>query len=239
MGTVLLKGVGQVTISGRHAADLGGSGIDPRYAERADWYSTDGFGVAEVLGHDEQTRNGYAYTGGLVIPYTHTTPTTYRVRPDWGPTKFKMPKYLSRKGAAPRVYIPPQVARDVFFSRRPLVVTEGEKKALKASQEGIVCVGFAGCYGWSFRGGVIEDVGKIQLTPNRPVVIILDSDDDDPKHDVQRAAKRLHFHLASRGAKVKTMWLPRKCGKGIDDYMVRFGSEKFRELVRLLSGVVV
>ena len=68
------------------------------------------------------------------------------------------PKYLSPRGSGNRLYLPAILDRSVLDDpSRPLYLTEGEKKAAKAVQEGLACIGLAGV--WSWRGKT-SDTGR-------------------------------------------------------------------------------
>src|SRR5262249_47682102 len=100
--------------------------------------------VKQILGFD-------THCGGLVIPYPGTNgtrPPFIRVKPD-RPffDRFGKPsKYLSPKGAGNRLYVPPGVEVVLSEHTRPLWLTEGEKKALKAVQEGLHCIAVPGVW---------------------------------------------------------------------------------------------
>ncbi len=46
-----------------------------------------------------------------------------------------------------QIYLPPGI-RDLLESNTELLITEGAKKALKATQEGFATIGLAGVWGW-------------------------------------------------------------------------------------------
>lgn len=56
-------------------------------------------------------------------------------------------KYESPKGRPGQVYIPPKTFAVLNNADHGLLITEGEKKALKADQEGQPCVGLVGVFG--------------------------------------------------------------------------------------------
>jgi hypothetical protein len=57
----------------------------------------------------------------------------------------------------------------------PLLITEGEKKALKANQEGFACVAVGGLWNWQVGGRPIADLDRIDWV-EREAVIVPDSD---------------------------------------------------------------
>jgi hypothetical protein len=62
---------------------------------------------------------------------------------------LEIPKYLQRKGTGTHVYFPPLVEPGDWYNVHiPLVITEGEKKAVAASQSGLLCCAIAGVDSW-------------------------------------------------------------------------------------------
>src|SRR5262249_31496201 len=68
-----------------------------------------------------------------------------RIRPD-PPRRIrdKPVKYESPKGQPNRIYLPPGVAPILDSPQSELLLTEGEKKSLAATQAGFSCVGLVG-----------------------------------------------------------------------------------------------
>ena len=167
----------------------------------------------------------------LVFPFRASDGTNgyARIKPD-RPTTIggKPAKYLSPKGQPNQIYMPSGV---VDLLQRPdveLLITEGEKKALKATQEGFSSSGLVGVYGW-------KDGKSERLLPaleqiswkRRPVFIVFDSD-VARNEDVQNAEARLAKHLIDRGAVVRVVRLPdgpagedgQPAKMGLDDFLV-------------------
>jgi len=57
----------------------------------------------------------------------------------------------------------------------PLLVTEGEKKALRANRDGLACVAVGGLWSWQTAGRPIADLDRIDWVA-RETVIVPDSD---------------------------------------------------------------
>jgi hypothetical protein len=79
---------------------------------------------------------------GLAFPYSPSNESGLkpyiRIKIDKPPViNGKPAKYLSPKGSSNRLYIPPGVEVVLKDTSKPLYLTEGEKKALKAWQEGL------------------------------------------------------------------------------------------------------
>jgi hypothetical protein len=60
----------------------------------------------------------------------------------------RLVKYEAPAARSPRSYVPPGTLAALADPTRPLLITEGEKKAAKADQEGFPCVGLSGVYSW-------------------------------------------------------------------------------------------
>lgn len=183
---------------------------------------------------DPETRelfNKFRITEGFVIPYADLRGRVnghYRIRAlKGGPG----PKYLQPRNTGNRIYLPPGLPRHwAADPSLPIVITEGEKKALAGAQAGLVCIGVGGVSSWRSRtlrlppgtevtqtqGGtilkldekttrLIQDQVAPELTEitwtNRQVTIVYDSDSND-NDDVQNAAFELAVWLEDRGADV-------------------------------------
>lgn len=195
-----------------HRADLRRSGLNDATIALAGCYSAD---ASEVHGLLKLSAVG----PGLVFPYFHTTngngPPLVRVRPDRPYViEGKAVKYLVPLGSTNRLYLPPTATlarlRDPILS---LVITEGEKKALKAAEVGLLCVALGGVYNWLTKTAddtsvPISDLDLIAWR-NRQVSIIFDT---DPKtttlENVRLAEARLAAELTRRGARVFGLRLP-------------------------------
>ena len=85
----------------------------------------------------------------IVIPFTDAEGRNgyCRIRPD-NPRKSggKPVKYESPRGQANQPYLPPGVAKVLSDIAQELLITEGEFKALAATQLGFPCIGLVGAY---------------------------------------------------------------------------------------------
>jgi hypothetical protein len=122
-------------------------------------------------------------------------------------------KYLQPKDSANRLYFPPGVD---LRADTPVWLTEGEKKALKLTQEGFPCIGLGGVWSWRHggrgyrqgKGRVIPDLERVNLV-DREVIIVFDSDAATNTR-VALAERELARELAARGAKVQLCRLQKK-----------------------------
>lgn len=194
----------------------------------------------------------------LVIPFfgPDGTPLPYsRLKPDQPRTDNtngsagKPIKYESPKGQGNRVFFPPMTRGVVANAGVPLLITEGEKKAAKADQEGFATLGLTGVYGWNMprpKGPDGKGVGEWELSPDmmavawakRTVYLVFDSDAATNK-SVLWAEYNLAKALQKQGAKVKMVRLPpgpvgedgTPAKVGLDDYLVAKGPEALRALL--------
>lgn len=129
-----------------HLKDLESSGLSADAVDRSGCYSISRRDATVLLGFDLES-------DGLVFPYPHLNgvngaPLFSRVKPD-RPYKAKgwkkSAKYLTPKGAPNHLYIPPTLDPAILQDPSvPLLISEGEKKALKAVAEGFPCVALPG-----------------------------------------------------------------------------------------------
>jgi putative DNA primase/helicase len=118
-------------------------------------------------------------------------------------------KYRQKKGTGNHLYIPANFNRDILQdTTKPIFITEGEKKALRACQSGIPCIGLSGLWNWKNSGSyeLIDDFNSIVLE-GRTVKIIPDDDWKQPnihgyKTNLEKAVYGLAGKLKERGARV-------------------------------------
>lgn len=224
-----------------HLRDLRSSGLSDETIAASKCYSALPGEVTHILGFD-------IGSGGLVFPYPG--PGDYkRVKADTPPQLDGKPaKYLTPKKAANRLYAPILLDRSLLKGpKTTLVITEGEKKALKAVQEGIACLGLAGVWSWKTWATYTEN-GQRHICRHlkeldaitwkgREVLICFDSD-IKIKPQVQQAERELARLLLSFGARVFGLRLPHLGDKklGLDDWLLRNPAEKFYDLPRVDYG---
>ena len=154
------------TLKPHHVEDLRSSGLSEATIDKTGFYSGTVEEVRRIVGFDVGP--------GLVIPYPGIS--YWRVKPDRPPViDGKRAKYLTPKGGQVRLYIPPEVRPLLKDTTARLLITEGEKKALKATQEGFPAIGLSGF--WCFRQDhkPIADLDLISWE-GRPVYLAYDSD---------------------------------------------------------------
>jgi putative DNA primase/helicase len=236
----------------KHLAELRASGLTDETIHRAGLYSEpDHEQIRQLLGWNKMT----CFLGpALVIPYPNRDGQDAgyrRVKPDKplvdGDGRAR--KYESPKGRANRAYFPPGTLAALRDPAAALLITEGEKKALKADQEGFPCVGLSGVWNWSKKREADEagrKVGPRELIDDlagiawqgRPVYLVFDSDAVRNDH-VRDAEYALAVALTKRGAAVKVVALPdgpagddgEPAKVGLDDYLLAHTADDLRALL--------
>lgn len=153
------------------------------------------------------------------------------------PSIAGQPKYLQKKGIENHLYIPEKVRPILSDPSVDLYITEGEKKTLKACQEGLYCIGSGGLWNWSDGSenkNLISDFDFIEWK-NRTVYLIPDNDWLNPdrhgyKKNLRQAVYELAYRLIDRGAKVYIVELPQGPLKGLDDFLCPHTIEQFKAL---------
>ena len=116
----------------------------------------------------------------IVFPFTDADGRNgyTRVKPDRPRQKGGKPvKYESPQGRPNEVYLPPGVGDILADPTRELLITEGEKKSLCASQNGFLCIGLTGVWGWKEKGreSLLPALERVAWK-GRAVYIVFDSD---------------------------------------------------------------
>ena len=155
-------------------------------------------------------------------------------------------KYLSPKNAGNHAYIPP-TAHEAALHGEPVAITEGEKKALCATINGIATIGLVGAFG--FTDGKTKDlIADLQpyINAGRDVTFVLDSD-AAVNHDLALAAHRLSECARLRGCTLSVTVLPphfegggedrRTVKVGMDDLVMRDGVGRLREVLAAASPI--
>jgi len=170
---------------------------------------------------DEMRALGGKPCGGYALPYfdlrgkaTDFTRYKYIVPPekleDWVAAKF--PKYHSVSGKGNRLYFPPlhrQLSWEAILKdpKVRIAITEGEKKAAKATKCGLPTIGISGVWNWVAKGrNPILDLKLINFE-QREVALIFDSDIAN-NQNVDMALTALAGEIIRRGGKPFRITLP-------------------------------
>ncbi len=188
---------------------------------------------------------GFPYPGTQVVVKGHSVPYT-RLRVDENCRRSPGQKYenplRSRldEGLTFYPYIPPGVEQLCKDAKRAIFITEGEKKALKMTQEGFAAIGLPGVFMFVDPTSKKKPASK-PLHPDlkrwrlrkRTVYVCFDSDRTE-KESVALAHERLCALLTKAGAEVRVVvvpQLPDTDKTGADDFLVAQGAEAFQALV--------
>jgi P4 family phage/plasmid primase-like protien len=237
-----------------HLADLHKSGLSDPTIAACDFRSLEAPASIQHVLHWKRYRGELGPCLCIPFPDIDGNPTGYcRLKPD-RPRKNKDDgrpiKYESPKGASNLPYFPASIPPVLKDATAQLIITEGEKKAAKATQEGFPCIGLVGVWGWQRKrardqdGKAIGDrhlIGALAAVPwsGRHVLICFDSD-AVTNRNVREAEWHLAQVLIREGAIVKVVRLPggdpgangSASKVGLDDYLVAHGADAFRELLK-------
>ncbi|WP_350209904.1 phage/plasmid primase, P4 family [Botrimarina sp.] len=222
-----------------HVDQLLERGITLETAEGAGLYSeSDRNRLAKIVGW-----KGYPakYGAAVVFPYRDGgREILSRIKPDNPPFRNgKRLKYLQPKGVGGSCYFPPGVRELVNAGRARILITEGEFKALKATQEGFATIGLPGVSMWNRPKSVslCNDLASIDWK-GRTVYIAFDSDAVE-KAEVALEESKLAAALTAEGAAVRVVRLPAgppdAAGEptklGLDDFLVHYGPGALEKLI--------
>lgn len=210
-----------------HLKDLESSGITIDTANKAGLRSVDSKDLAQELGFFIP-----ASTTGLCFPYDDRF-SRYKLFPPLTGDNSTM-KYAQSKGSGVRLYVPPHSEGVLGSINVPLAIAEGEKKTLKASQEGIHCLGVGGLWNWLQDGKPIADLDQIAWV-ERSITIVPDSDVWS-RQDLILPVYLLGVELKGRGADVIVCIIPQEQDEGklgLDDYLVIHGRTGFDALKKV------
>lgn len=228
------------------AADLARSGITPEMAETA--------GIRGVTPDQYDPLLGFSLPGmpaGYVIPFRDpqtSEPMCTKTGREFVRIRFERPvrigdsdaKYASPSKAGNRAYIP-RAAHEAALRGEPLVITEGEKKAICATANGIPTIGLVGVFGFC-DGGTRDLLADLHpyITTGRDVTFVVDSD-AAVNHDITQAAARFSTCARLRGCALKVLVLPasfettgdgvRTVKAGMDDLIVKEGPARMQALL--------
>lgn len=193
-------------------------------------------------GISDETIDNY-YINGYLLSYIDAWQLYYPElledkKSDYYTKRYDQPiggiKYRQPTGQSSRIFRPKDLNPEIMTNPdKPLIITEGEKKAIKAVQEGFICIAIPGVWNWRDKKqtetGIIPDMEKINWT-NRIVYICFDNDIHD-NANIQIALQGLASHFEGVGAsKVIPVFLPQTGNKkmGIDDYLIEAGPKAFK-----------
>lgn len=155
-------------------------------------------------------------------------------------------KYLNPKGETTKLFRPLELSVEKLQDKNfPIIITEGCKKAIKATLEGFNCISLGGVYNWKQKPrednigvesyeddsqDIIPDLRNFDVS-GKVIYLCYDSD-MFYKTQVKQALYRLAAYLlVEKNAIVKLAILPNGKAKGLDDYLIMHGNNAFQEIL--------
>jgi hypothetical protein len=211
-----------------HLIDLRKSGLSDKSINKAEIHTVPADQIKKILGWD------IPIDSLLAFPYQGSSFVRYKLFPPYKKKdKTRAQKYYQEPNTYPHLYFPPSFNRNADT----ILFTEGEKKALKAMQEGMNCIGLGGIWNFAVKdtngtSQLIDDFDSIEWI-DRKVELVPDSD-FQKKPEVKQAVYRLGTMLEKRGANVSIVCLPisESVGK-FDDYLCEHSIDEFKKLKRV------
>jgi hypothetical protein len=197
-----------------HLKDLRNSGLSDETIEAAGLYSVPPRDIRKItaIGRVDSL---------LAFPYS-TEFTRYKVFPTTLKVQGKRFRYTQPTGTDVYPYIPPAARQVIEDATIRLWIVEGEKKALKGCQEGILCLAIGGLWNWLSDGRLAPSFKDIAWQ-GRLVTLCPDSDVWKPqKTQLREAVRRLGEVLEAEGAQVIVCKLSNGAGEtkqGLDDFL--------------------
>lgn len=146
------------------------------------------------------------------------------------------PRYFQKAGTACRLYLSQADRENLQDVNQPLLFVEGEKKADKANQEGILTVAIGGIWSGFDDKELIDDIKKLPLK-GRKVFYTPDSDVwSDDRKDLLKAVFAFVRALEELGAQVMVVKLSSQnpgVKTGLDDYLLTHSAEDFHKLLSI------
>jgi hypothetical protein len=205
---VLLSPLYPGALAREHWADLQKSGLTETTVSQQKIRSVPPIMIPRLVGFDPRgIRSGYLLphmdVAGQWLDHVYI-----RVFPPLTTKDGHTLKYVTPKGASPRLYFCRSTLAEVGNVEAPLWLVEGAKKACAVAQLGHAAVGYAGADCWHRKGerNVLPDLDAIPLR-GRLVELLPDGDyHDNP--NVHRATIRFADALRARGARPRLVRLP-------------------------------
>lgn len=182
----------------------------------------------------QENAERYRYYGFLAKgawaakPELSPVPYFKPVNPRLDTKKGKPVKYETPPKARAFPLLPIIPGHDWESPDGPILITEGLKKALSASEYGLPGIALRGITQWS-RPRLPGDTGRViwpdiaAAAAGRRVYVAFDQDEKvKTQRDSSKQALGLALALAAAGGDVRVMTWPKSQGKGIDDYLMGF-----------------
>jgi Domain of unknown function (DUF927)/Domain of unknown function (DUF3854) len=213
-----------------HWTDLCKSGLSPETIQSLGLYSARPADIPKLIGWAPE-----GVTSALVFPYPYNNGfCRVKVFPSFRDNSGHENRYLQRKGSGVHIYVPPLAHAVRHDPSVDWSWAEGEKKAGKACQEGIICAGIGGLWNWIEENQAISDLDTISHN-GRHETIYPDSDVWE-RDDLLKAVYAFGRELQARGAVVQIGILPAGNGNGkvgLDDFLLAHTAGELQALVHV------
>lgn len=162
-------------------------------------------------------------------------------------------KYLNPKGETTKLFRPLELSVETLQDKDlPIIITEGCKKAIKATIEGFNCISLGGVYNWkqnpqkenleednnNNNQDIISDLRNFDIS-GKVIYLCYDSDMFYKKQVKQALYKFAAYLLIEKNAIVKLAILPNGEAKGLDDYLIMHGNEAFQTILNNAENVTL
>lgn len=237
------------TLAPQHREHLRLSGLTDESIDLSGCYTARGNACSELVGWRSWPRTmGEAIAIPFFLPSGQEAPPFFhRLRPDHPRTNEKtgkVAKYEQPKGVGVAPYFPARSRREARYAdpSQPLILTEGEKKAMLLDQLGYAAIGAVGvsCFHdsphrhetdeYRFHPLIREGV----VFQGRTVIVCFDSDQLE-NENVMRATRIVARMAYQEGAAVviNAIPTPSKTGgkRGVDDLFVDDGADGVKAIV--------
>lgn len=196
---------------------------------------------------------------GILIPYIwpgETNTRGLRIRRDHPEIEGGKPKqkYTVAPGEPNKLYVPPTTKAALADTELPIIITEGEFKAIalsrlathEADKPRFLPMAFAGVWNWKGTIGKTTDAKGARVDEKGPIpdlnrlewkdrrVIVAFDTDAETNPSVSAAFYGLSRELRSRGAVVGNLEWEASKGKGVDDWLATVGPD---EVLRAIEAV--
>lgn len=218
-----------------HKEDLRKSGLNEATIREAKLFSQKALGNLAKKGVKSVLVFPYYNITSGNSPYVTTESEFKRVKlfPPYKDGNGNLVKYLVKKGSKNRLYITKLASQVREDTATPLYITEGEKKALALSQNGLHGIGLSGLWSWKNKGSedLIADFDRFEWF-KRVIYLIPDNDFEHERHNhrLRIAVYQLALKLINSGAQVFLIRLPQGEAKGVDDFLCKNTVDDFIEL---------
>lgn len=158
-------------------------------------------------------------------------------------------KYRNPKGMSTKIFRPLELSIEKLKDKNiPIIITEGCKKAIKATIEGFDCISLGGVYNWKCKPvndndandiNTIDDFDNQDIIPDlknfdvagKVIYLCYDSDMFYKDQVKQALYKFAAYLLVEKQAIVKLAILPKGEAKGLDDYLIIYGNDAFQKIL--------